>query len=63
MAHTRTLRRRRHGRILGGVCIGLADYFGVSASFVRLLFILSCALPGPQTVLYILLWQLVPLED
>nr|WP_265087372.1 PspC domain-containing protein [Nanchangia anserum] len=45
------------------MCIGLADYFGVSASFVRLLFILSCALPGPQTVLYILLWQLVPLED
>jgi phage shock protein C len=27
---------------------------------VRVLFVLSCALPGPQFILYIALWILMP---
>ncbi len=54
------LTRRRHGRMLGGVCGGIADYFGMSAKTVRLLAVLSCLLPGPQFVAYLIAWVLIP---
>lgn len=54
--------RPRHGRMLAGVCAGLARRFGWSPTGVRLLFLLSCLLPAPQIVVYIVLWVLVPAE-
>ena len=54
--------RPRRGRVLAGVCAGLARRFGWSPTGVRLLFLLSCLLPGPQIVVYIVLWVLVPSE-
>lgn len=30
---------------------------------MRLLFLLSCLLPGPQFVIYIVLWIIMPNED
>jgi phage shock protein PspC (stress-responsive transcriptional regulator) len=46
--------------MIGGVCAGLARRFGTSATTMRLLFVLSCLLPGPQIVVYIVLWLLLP---
>lgn len=46
--------------MLGGVCAGLARRFGTSATTMRLLFVVSCLLPGPQIVAYIVLWLLLP---
>lgn len=46
--------------MIGGVCAGIADRFGLDRSVVRLLFVLSCLLPGPQFVVYIALWILMP---
>jgi phage shock protein PspC (stress-responsive transcriptional regulator) len=57
-----TLTRPRHGRWIAGVCAGLARRFGMSPTTVRLLFLLSCLLPGPQFILYIVLWVLMPSE-
>jgi phage shock protein PspC (stress-responsive transcriptional regulator) len=57
-----TLVRPRTGRWIGGVCAGLARRFGLSAGTVRLLFVLSCLLPGPQILLYLILWALLPSE-
>ena len=48
--------------MIGGVCAGLAQRFGLSTTLVRVLFLLSCLLPGPQIVLYIILWVLLPSE-
>jgi phage shock protein PspC (stress-responsive transcriptional regulator) len=62
METTPRLYRPRHGRMIGGVCAGLAQRFGLSATLVRVLFLLSCLLPGPQIVLYIILWVLLPSE-
>jgi phage shock protein PspC (stress-responsive transcriptional regulator) len=53
---------RPRDRWIAGVCSGLARRFGVSAGVVRLLFVLSCLLPGPQVVVYIVLWVLMPNE-
>ncbi|MEZ0093390.1 PspC domain-containing protein [Streptacidiphilus sp. EB129] len=57
-----TLSRPRHNRMIGGVCAGIAARFGVSAFTVRVLFLLSCLLPGPQFLIYLALWLLLPQE-
>ncbi|HCT81505.1 MAG TPA: PspC domain-containing protein [Micromonosporaceae bacterium] len=55
--------RPRSGRWIAGVCAGLAHRFGMSPGLMRLLFLLSCLLPGPQFVIYIVLWIIMPNED
>ncbi|MGH3997320.1 MAG: PspC domain-containing protein [Pseudonocardiaceae bacterium] len=55
-----SLTRPRHGTVIAGVCAGLAQRFGWNANMVRLLFVLSCVLPGPQFVIYLVLWVLMP---
>jgi len=54
--------RPRDNRWIAGVCSGLARRFGMSPGLMRFLFILSCLLPGPQIVVYLVLWVLVPSE-
>ncbi|MFE5795879.1 PspC domain-containing protein [Streptomyces sp. NPDC056503] len=55
--------RPREGRMLGGVCAALARRFGTSALTMRVIFLASCLLPGPQFVLYLALWLLLPSES
>jgi phage shock protein PspC (stress-responsive transcriptional regulator) len=62
MEPTPRLYRPRSGRMIGGVCAGLALRFGLSPTLVRVLFLLSCLLPGPQIVIYLILWVVLPSE-
>ena len=54
-------RSQRH-KILGGVCGGIAEWLGWDPTMVRVLYvlgsILSAAFPG--TIVYIVLWIVVP---
>lgn len=59
-APTRRLTRSSSDKWIGGVCGGLAEYFGWNANLVRLLFVLSCLLPGPQFIVYLVLWIVIP---
>jgi phage shock protein PspC (stress-responsive transcriptional regulator) len=54
--------RPRTGRFLAGVCAGLARRFNMKPGVVRLLFVLSLLLPGPQILAYVALWILMPSE-
>jgi len=54
--------RPREGRMIGGVCAALARRFGTSATTMRVIFVASCLLPGPQFLLYLALWVLLPSE-
>ena len=54
---------RPRNRVIAGVCSGLARRFGMSPTTVRVLFVVSCLLPGPQFLIYIALWILVPNES
>lgn len=56
--------RPKKGRIVAGVCKGLADYFGVSVTLVRVITIILF-FPGglPGLVPYILLWLIIPSEQ
>jgi phage shock protein PspC (stress-responsive transcriptional regulator) len=58
-----TLVRSSSDRWIGGVCAGLARRFGIKPSLMRLIFVVSCILPGPQFLVYIVLWILMPSED
>ena len=60
MTTTPTLQRPRTGRVIAGVCAGLANRFGWNANVVRLLFVLSLLLPGPQLIIYLVLWIVIP---
>jgi phage shock protein PspC (stress-responsive transcriptional regulator) len=56
------LSRPRDDRMIAGVAAGIARRFGLSPTTVRLLFILSLLLPGPQVLIYLALWVLIPDE-
>ncbi len=56
------LRRDPSNRVIGGVCAGIARRYGISRSGLRLAFVLSCVLPGPQVVAYLLLWIVIPAD-
>lgn len=60
---TRTLVRPRRERMIAGVCAGLARRFGTTPTTMRVIFVVSCLLPGPQFLVYVALWVLVPSED
>ncbi len=57
------LTRSTNGMI-AGVCGGIADYFNMDATVVRILYVLlsvlSAAFPG--TIVYLILWLVIPKE-
>ncbi|TVT15337.1 PspC domain-containing protein [Amycolatopsis rhizosphaerae] len=57
---TKRLTRSRENRVLAGVCGGIAERLGWRPGTVRLLAVLSCLLPGPQFLIYLLLWITLP---
>jgi phage shock protein PspC (stress-responsive transcriptional regulator) len=60
---SKRLVRPKDGRIIAGVAAGLADRFGISRTAMRVIFVLSCLLPGPQVLIYLILWVVIPSED
>ena len=58
---THYLRRSRRDRVVAGVCGGLAEFFGVSAFWFRLAFLIAL-IPGgvPGFTLYALMWVIIP---
>lgn len=55
-----SLTRPRQGKVIAGVCAGIARRIDWSPTAVRAVFIVSLLLPGPQVVIYLLLWVLMP---
>ena len=54
------LYRSVHGRVIGGVAGGIADFFGIDPTIVRLLFVLLVVFGGSGILLYIILWIILP---
>lgn len=57
------LYRDERRKVIAGVCAGLADYFNVDVSIVRLIFVLTLILKGSGTLIYIILWIVLPKRD
>jgi phage shock protein C len=62
MDPTRKLYRSRANKQVAGVCGGLAAYFNVDVTLMRVLFILLGLLGAAGIVVYIAMWIIVPLE-
>ena len=60
MNSTRKLYRSKSDRVLAGVCGGLAQYFNLDATLIRVLFVLLAVLGGAGLVLYVAMWVIVP---
>jgi phage shock protein C len=62
MAQTRKLYRSRTNRKLAGICGGLAQYFNLDATLMRVLFVVLAVLGGSGLVIYLVMWIIVPNE-
>jgi phage shock protein PspC (stress-responsive transcriptional regulator) len=58
----RLLRRPSGGRILGGVAAGLATYFALDVTHVRIILVALSFLGGAAVPLYLAAWLLIPEE-
>jgi len=57
----KTLYRSKNDRMIGGVCAGLADYFELDPTVVRLLAVLAAVLSsGVAIIAYLVMWVAVP---
>lgn len=54
------LQRDTNNKVIGGVCSGLANYFDIDASLVRLLFAFMFLCASAGFWLYIILWVVMP---
>jgi phage shock protein C len=60
---TKVLERSRNGRMVAGVCSGLADYFGWDVTLVRVIVaVVSVITGGAGVVAYLAAWALIPDE-
>lgn len=56
------LYRSRKHKMIAGVCSGLADYFGMDPTIMRLIFIFFLLLGGAAMLVYLVMWVVVPLK-
>jgi phage shock protein PspC (stress-responsive transcriptional regulator) len=59
---SKRLYRLRDGRVVAGVCAGLAAYFGIDPTLVRLAFALLTIFGGTGILLYLCAWIVIPEE-
>ena len=60
---TKVLVRSRKGRMLAGVCAGVADYFSLDVTLVRVIWAVVSVITGGAGVLaYLAAWMIIPDE-
>jgi phage shock protein C len=60
MEEPRKLYRSQTQRKLAGVCGGLAEYFNIDATALRVLFLILAVFGGSGLVIYLVMWIIVP---
>jgi len=56
----KTLQRDPANKVIGGVCSGLANYFGTDPLLFRAIFLLIIFIGGGGVLVYIILWAVLP---
>ena len=62
MDGSKRLFRSKNEKMIAGVCGGLASYFSVDPTLVRLIFILLLFAPPSGVLIYLIMWLITPLE-
>jgi phage shock protein PspC (stress-responsive transcriptional regulator) len=57
------LARVEEGRMIAGVCTGLARYLGVDVTVIRVIFVLLALFAAGGVLLYLILWLVMPMEQ
>jgi phage shock protein C len=60
MAKMKRLYRSGKEKVLGGVCGGLGEYFGIDPTIVRLIWVLFFLAYGAGVLAYIIAWIIIP---
>src|ERR1700719_624462 len=60
-APPKRLMRSSRDKKLGGVCAGVADYFDLDPTLVRIVWLLAVFCAGTGGLLYLILWIALPL--
>ena len=60
--NSNVLRRSRTDRSIAGVCGGLADYFGIDSTILRIVMLCLIIFGGMSLWVYIIMWLLIPEE-
>lgn len=56
----RPLRRSSTNAMVGGVLSGIGETYNIDTTLLRVLFIVSMLLPGPQILAYLIAWVIMP---
>lgn len=62
MTNYRKLYRSRNDRMIAGVCGGIAKYFRVDPTIIRIIAAILICFGGLSLVVYLILWIIMPLE-
>lgn len=54
------LTKSKKNRVFGGVCGGLAEYFNIDATLVRIITVILACLGGPGLIAYFIIWLIMP---
>jgi len=60
--NAKKLYRKPNEQMIAGVCSGLAEYFSLDTTIVRLLFVLLLLLGGHGVLIYVILWIVMPIK-
>mgnify|MGYP002624521244 FL=1 len=60
MENNKKLERDTQHKVIGGVCSGLANYFDIDASLLRVLFVFMFLFASVGFWLYVILWVVMP---
>ena len=60
MNEPKKLYRSSTNRMLGGVCAGLAEYFNLDPTLVRVIAVVLFFTPLPAFIAYLVIWALIP---
>jgi phage shock protein PspC (stress-responsive transcriptional regulator) len=59
----KALARSREDKMIGGVCGGIARYFGIDSTLVRVITAVLILAGGLSLFVYILVWLIMPSAD
>ena len=60
--NNKSLARSPNNKMVAGVLGGFAEYFNWDATLLRVIFVASFLMPGPQFLLYLAAWIIMPKE-
>jgi phage shock protein PspC (stress-responsive transcriptional regulator) len=60
MENQKKLQRDKQNKVIGGVCSGMANYFGIDAALIRLLFVVAFLFFSTGFWIYVICWIAIP---